>query len=128
LNGETPLHWCRGLAINWTSPRPFSVGTTRQAKVFGGVLKVQEHFFIWEEGRRYAFYVTEANVPLFESLAEDYIVTPEGPTRCSLTWRIALAPTVLGKAGKALNTTLFNSFFNDTGRYFNASRSSGRHH
>jgi hypothetical protein len=121
LVGVRPLHWCRGLSTNWTSPQPFSVGTTRQAKLFGGVLTVQELFFIWDEGRRYAFYVTSANVPLFESLAEDYTVEPDGPNRCTLTWTIALAPTALGKAGGALNGLLFNSFFKDTARYFDAS-------
>lgn len=120
LTGDRPLHWCRGLAINWTSTRPFSVGTTRQAKVLGGVLAVQELFFIWEEGRRYSFYVTEANAPLFRRLAEDYIVEPEGPQRCTFTWKIALEPTGLGKVGGALNGPLFNHFFADTGRYFNA--------
>lgn len=118
LVGERPLHWCRGLKTNWTSPRPFSVGTTRQAKVLGGVLKAQEHFFIWEEGRRYTFYVSEANVPLFKSLAEDYTVECEGPNRCAFTWKIALAPTLLGKAGRPLNDALFTSFFKDTTRYF----------
>jgi hypothetical protein len=48
LTGDKPLHWCRALDIGWTSPRPFSVGTTRQAKVLGGILRVQEHFFLWE--------------------------------------------------------------------------------
>lgn len=120
LVGERPLHWCRGLETNWTSPRPFSVGTTRQAKVLGGVLKVQEHFFIWEEGRRYTFYVSKANVPLFKSAAEDYVVECEGPNRCAFTWKVALAPTMLGKAGRPLNDALFTSFFKDTTQYFTA--------
>jgi hypothetical protein len=120
LVGEKPLHWCRGLDISWTSPRPFGVGTTREAKVLGGVLKVQEHFFLWEEGRRYAFHVTQANAPLFQSLAEDYAIEPRGPEQCAFTWTIALTPTALGRAGSALNRPLFNSFFNDTAKYFAA--------
>jgi hypothetical protein len=121
LVGQRPLHWCRGLAIDWTSARPFSVGTTRQAKVLGGVLKVQERFFLWEEGRRHAFYVTEANVPLFTSIAEDYIVEPDGPRRCTFTWKIGMAPSTLGKPGGPVNKLLFDSFFKDTGRHFSAS-------
>lgn len=120
LTGDKPLHWCRGLSINWTSPRPFAVGTTRQAKVLGGVLKVQEHFFIWDEGRRYAFYVTKANAPLFRSVAEDYVVEPDGDGRCRFTWTIALTPTGLGKPGGPVNKLLFGRFFADTGKYFNA--------
>ncbi len=121
LVGDRPLHWCRGLAVNWTSPRPLSVGTTRQAKVLGGAITVQEHFFVWEEGRRYAFYATSANLPLFQRLAEDYIVEPDGPGRCTFTWKVGVAPTAVGKPGGPVNSLLFRSFFSDTGRYFSAS-------
>jgi hypothetical protein len=116
-----PLDWCRGLSVNWTSPRPFSVGTTRQAKVLGGVLTVQEHFFIWEEGRRYAFYVTSANAPLFKSLAEDYIVEPTGEDSCAFTWRVAAEPTTIGKPGAPVTGLLFSSFFKDTARHYGVS-------
>jgi hypothetical protein len=117
LVGDRPLAWCRGLAVTWTSPRPFGVGTTRQAAVLGA-LKVQEHFFIWEEGHRYTFYVTSANVPLFTSLAEDYIVEPTGPGSCAFTWKIGIAPSALGKPGGPVNSALFKSFFKDTTKHF----------
>lgn len=120
LTGDKPLHWCSGLDITWTSARPFAVGTTRKAKVLGGVLSVQEHFFIWDEGRRNAFYVTKANAPLFKRLAEDYVVAPDGDSRCSFTWTIAIEPTTLGKPGKPVNDLLFKRFFDQTGKYFNA--------
>ena len=120
LVGDRPLHWCHGLAMKWTSPRPFSIGTTRQG-VVGGVLKVQEHFFVWEEGRHYAFYATEANLPLFHSVAESYIVEPDGPNRCTFTWKIALAPTTMGKPGGPAYALVFNHVFKDTTRYFAAS-------
>jgi hypothetical protein len=120
LVGERPLHWCRGLSIRWTSPRPFGVGTTRQAKVLGGVLTGQEHFFLWQDGHRYAFYFTIANLPVFTSVAEDYAVEPEGADRCRLTWRVGVTPTTLGRPGAPLNKLLFGGFFRDTGRYFNA--------
>ncbi len=121
LTGERPLHWCRGLSTAWTSPRPFGVGTTRRAKVLGGALTGEEHFFIWDEGRRYAFYFTHANLPVFSSVAEDYVVEPDGADRCRFTWRVAMTPTTLGKPGAPLNKLLFDRFFQDTGRYFNAS-------
>lgn len=120
LVGDRPLHWCRGLAITWTSPKPFGVGTTRQASVLGA-LKVQEHFFRWEEGRRYTFHVTEANVPLFAGLAEDYVVEPDGADRCTFRWTVAIEPSALGKPGGPINKVLFTSFFKDTSRYFDAS-------
>jgi len=120
LVGQRPLHWCRGLNIRWTSPPPFGVGTTRQAKVLG-LLSGEEYFFIWEEGRRYAFYFTHANLPVFAAVAEDYVVEPDGADRCRFTWRVGLSPSALGKPGAPLNKLLFSRFFQDTGRYFSAS-------
>ncbi len=120
LVSEKPLDWCRVLSIRWTSKRPFAVGTTRQASVLGGVMKVQEHFFIWEEGRRHAFYATEANLPVFKRLAEDYVVEPDGPDRCRFTWTVALEPTPLGRPGGPVNGLVFKSLFADTRRHFHA--------
>jgi hypothetical protein len=121
LTSDRPLSWVRAVSLRWTSARPFGVGTTRQAKVLGGVLSLAEHFFIWEEGRRYAFYGTQVNAPLFKRFAEDYLVTPDGPAGCTFTWTIALEPTALGKPGGPVNALLFNSLFRDTSRYFGAS-------
>lgn len=120
LVGERPLHWCRSLSVGWTSPRPFGVGTTRTVKMLGGLSSGEEYFFIWQEGRRYAFYFTHTNLPAFISLAEDYLVEPDGADRCRFTWRIGITPSQLGKPGAPLNRLLFASFFRDTARYFNA--------
>jgi hypothetical protein len=120
LTSEKPLDWCRILSIHWTSGRPFGVGTTRQAKVLGGAMKLQEHFFIWEEGRRYAFYATEANLPVFRRLAEDYIVEPDGAGRCRFTWTFAVEPTPLGKLGAPANGLIFKQLFAETRRHFGA--------
>jgi hypothetical protein len=120
LVGEQPLHWCRGLRIRWTSPPPFGVGTTRNARALGGLSTSHEYFFIWEEGRRHAFYFTSGNLPVFTSLAEDYLVEPDGDDRCRFTWRVGITPSSLGKPGAPLNRLLFAGFFRDTGRYFQA--------
>ena len=119
LTGDRPLHWCRGLGITWTSPAPFGVGTTRTAKVLGLVV-VQERYFLWEEGHRKAFCGTAMNLPLFASLAEDYVVEPDGEGRCRFTWRIGIAPSTLGAPGAPLNGLIFANAFRDTGRYFRA--------
>jgi hypothetical protein len=80
-----------------------------------------KHFFVWEEGRHYTFYATEANLPLFHSVAEDYTVEPDGVNRCTFTWTIALAPTAIGKPCGAVYELVFNRAFTDTTRYFGAS-------
>jgi hypothetical protein len=117
---DKPLSWCRGLSIRWTSERPFGVGTTREAKSLGGAMRLEERFFIWEEGHRQAFYVTEANVPVFKRFAEDYVVEPDGSERCRLMWTFALEPTALGRPGGPVNGIVFRRLFADTRRHFNA--------
>lgn len=119
LTGDQPLHWCNGLKIRWTSEPPLGVGATRTARVLG-VLNFKERFFIWEEGRRHAFYIAEANLALFTSLAEDYLVEPRGEDACTFTWRAAIAPSPLGKAGAPVNAMVFKRGFSDTGKYFGA--------
>jgi hypothetical protein len=120
LVSDRPLGWCRILSASWTSERPFGVGTTRQVKVLGGAIELAEYFFIWEEGRRYAFYGTAANLPLFRRVAEDYVVEPAGPDRCRFTWSVALEPTLLGRPGGSLNGAIFRRLFAETRRYFHA--------
>jgi hypothetical protein len=113
---DNPLRWCRGLKIRWTSPRPFGVGTTRHVGVLG-LIQADEHFFLWDEGVRFAFHFTRCNLPLFRRLGEYYEVTPTGPNTCTFTWKIAVEPTLLGKAGAFITSTTFRSLFRDTTRY-----------
>lgn len=117
IAGDAPLSWCKGLSVRWTSPLPRAVGTTREASVLGA-MKVQEHFYRWDEGTRYSFHGTSANVPLFAALAEDYVVEPDGPSACKFTWKIAIEPTALGKPGAPLNGLLFKYWFDATGKHF----------
>jgi Polyketide cyclase / dehydrase and lipid transport len=121
LVSDKPLAWCRGLSLNWTSARPFGVGTTRLASSLGGAVKLKERYFIWTDGHRQAFYVTEANLPLFKRFAEDYVVEPEGTDRCRFTWTFAIEPTALGRPGAPLNGFIFRRMFAETRRHYGAS-------
>jgi len=118
LTSEKPADWCRVLSIRWTSPRPFAVGTTRRAKVLGGAITIDEHFYRFDEGHRMTFYVTKANVPLFRRLAEDYLVEPDGDDACTFTWQIVAETSTIGKAGTPVNALLFKSIFADTRKHF----------
>lgn len=113
---DRPLHWCRGLSIHWTSPRPFGVGTTRHVGVLG-ILQADERFFLWEEGRRSAFHFTRTNLPLFEQFGEYYEVEPAGAQACRFTWRLAARPSSIGRPGAPLMSALVASLFRDTARY-----------
>ena len=113
---DNPLHWCRGLKIRWTSPRPFGVGTTRHVSALG-TIQADEHFFLWEEGVRFAFHFTRSNIPLFRRFGEYYELTPTGPSSCRFTWKLAAEPTLFGRAGGVITSTLFRSLFRDTTKY-----------
>ncbi|MFJ6675999.1 SRPBCC family protein [Actinosynnema sp. NPDC091369] len=115
LAASNPLWWCRLLSsVEYTSPRPFGVGTTRTASVLG-VLRLREVFIRWEEGRRQSFAVDRANLPVFRRFGEDYLVerAAEGSR---LTWTFAYEPAI--KAGDRLNALVFDSLVADTRRHF----------
>ncbi|CAM4014075.1 SRPBCC family protein [Smaragdicoccus niigatensis] len=78
--------------IDWTSPRPFGVGTTRTAHAYLGALVLNERFIVWDEGRRMAFGVESSNLPVFRRFGEDYRIEPTSPESCTLTWTIASDP------------------------------------
>jgi hypothetical protein len=82
--------WGMGVrSLKWTSPRPFGVGTTREVVLPLSAMTVREHFFRWDEGKGYSFYVYETNRPGIKRFAEDYVIEPDG-AGALFTWTIAL--------------------------------------
>lgn len=77
-------------SVTWTSPRPFGVGTTREVAPPVGP-RMRERYFLWEEGRRHAFFAYESTAQLFTRFAEDYLVEPDGADTL-FTWVVALEP------------------------------------
>lgn len=121
LTDPDPLGWCRIIQrIEWTSPRPFGVGTTRTAYSLAGTNVLRERFFRWEEGRRKSFYVVEASAPLFHAFAEDYLVEPTGPASCRFTWTIAAEPNRLAALANPFNKRLLSTLLSDTRRHYSA--------
>jgi hypothetical protein len=105
--------------VNWTSPRPFGVGTTREVAPLD--TRGREHFFRWDEGHDYSFAVDEWTIPVFKRFAEDYIVEPDdGGTLFS--WTVAFEPkAALALPFKALASALkagFGRLPSDGQRYF----------
>jgi hypothetical protein len=78
-------------SVNWLSPRPFGVDTTREVVLAGGVPRVRERFFRWEEGRGYSFAAYEASIPVFRHFVEDYAVEGDGDGTL-FTWTVAIEP------------------------------------
>jgi hypothetical protein len=87
-------------------------------KALQGANMLREHYFLWEEGRRHSFYVTEATAPLVRALAEDYLVEPRGDDACRFTWTIAVEHTALGRAGTPVNRAILKTLFTDTARHY----------
>ena len=118
LVADGSLSWCRALAgAQWTSPRPFGVGTTRTMKV-AGMLEIREKYIRWEDGRRKSFYVVDANLPLFKYFGEDYLVEDTGPNSSRFTWTMAGKSTPIGAPGAPLLAGLVRSMFADTRKHF----------
>jgi Polyketide cyclase / dehydrase and lipid transport len=116
------MHWVRIVkGWQWTSPQTAQVGAERRVKVLGGLLSLDERFFIWDEGARFAFYGTRSNLPMFKHFAEDYVFEPLGEGRMRFTWKIAAEASPAGKPGVPLNKLLLKSLFSDTRKYFGAS-------
>ncbi len=93
-----------GIDVEWTSPRPFGVGTTRTVTISGQ--QIDETFLAWDPGRRMCFRFDRCTLPL-KAFAEDYVIVPKSDTACELNWNYAyewggpLEP-VLGRAFGAI--------------------------
>jgi hypothetical protein len=122
LTADNTLAWCKLLdRVEWTSPRPFGVGTTRQVSSLKGTNVIREHYFRWEEGRRKSFYVVEASAPLFRRFAEDYHVQQTSASSCRFTWTIAFEPKSLTRPGAPVNKRLLETLFTDTRKHYGTS-------
>jgi len=75
--------------VEWTSPKPFGVGTTRTVTMKGDQVG-DEIFIAWERGKRMAFRFTKANIKNVLAFGEDYIITDLGNGRCRFKWIVAM--------------------------------------
>jgi uncharacterized protein YndB with AHSA1/START domain len=88
---ETLVSWTPLVTgLRWTSPRPFSVGTTREVTILW-MIAARERYYRWEEASRMTFAAVQTSVPALRRLAEDYVVEPT-PMGSRLTWTLALEP------------------------------------
>src|SRR5690606_18256613 len=74
--------------VEWTSPPPYGLGTTRTVSMSGGMVG-DEVFIAWEPYRRMAFCFTAASMGSVESFAEDYRVEDLGDGSVRVTWTMA---------------------------------------
>ncbi len=110
--------------VEWTSPQPYGIGTTRSVHMMGGLIGYEE-FVAWERGKRMAFTFVGASKPATEKFLEDYRVTDLGDGRCRVQWYMALEVKGFSRhlsfltrpIMRALNRRMFRKFKNYTEAY-----------
>lgn len=88
--------------VEWTSPKPFGLGTTRRVFMMGGLV-ADEVFIAWEYPKRMAFCFTHSSQKLVGSFAEDYIVEALANGKTRVQWNMAMTPQGFGKISMALS-------------------------
>jgi hypothetical protein len=78
--------------VEWTSPMPPEIGTTRNVTMLGNMIGYEE-FIAWEDGKRMAFRFNECNKPMAEAFAENWLVTDLGNGSCRVEWTMAMQPS-----------------------------------
>ncbi len=73
--------------VEYTSPEPHGVGTTRVVTMRGGIVG-DEEFLAWEPGRHLAFRFNASSTSALSAFLEDYRIEPTA-TGCRLTWTLA---------------------------------------
>lgn len=106
--------------VEWTSPEPRGVGTTRTVHMRGFIVG-HEEFLAWEPFSHMAFRFNEANTGSIAAFAEDYRVVATD-TGCHLTWVMAMTPngvaaTVGMTLARPVMSWLFQRFLHNLRRY-----------
>lgn len=73
--------------VEYTSPEPHGVGTTRVVTMRGGIVG-DEEFLAWEPGRHLAFRFNACSTSALSAFLEDYRIDPTS-SGCRLTWTLA---------------------------------------
>jgi hypothetical protein len=88
--------------VEWTSPFPLEVGSTRTVHMRGGMTGWEE-FIAWEPCRRMAFRFNQTIPGGPVAFAEDYVVTEIGDGRTRVQWTMAM--TLTGAAARTMPVT-----------------------
>ena len=117
--------WFKGInKVIWTSEKPYRVNTTRT--VLLGPLKIWEHFFIWEQNQRFAFFFTKTNLPFVKALLEDYQLEKIDESTTRFTYTVAYDPSFIlaltGPIGRAALKANFTKAAKSLVRYMENKR------
>lgn len=111
-DGESWPLWFAGIRrVEWTSPEPKGVGTTRTVTLTTAT--VFECFLAWDRGTRFAFRFEGANRPLFRAGIEDYRLEGIGAGRTRFDYGVYLDPSLLVRTLAPVTKPAFARMFRD---------------
>lgn len=109
-NAEAWPQWYKEiLAVEWHSLKPYGVGTTRTVKLT--TVTVEEYFIVWEQDKRFAFYIAKASLPLVKALLEVYQLEELGDYRSKFIYTVCLEPTIWLRLGGSLILKVYEKMF-----------------
>lgn len=98
--------------VDYTSPAPYGVGTTRVVSMRGGIVG-DEEFLAWEPGEHLAFRFNSCSTPAVGAFLEDYRIEPVA-TGSRLTWalgqELAGPSRIFSPLTKPLTNAMFRRF------------------
>jgi carbon monoxide dehydrogenase subunit G len=95
--------------VEYTSPEPHGVGTTRVVTMAGGMVG-DEEFLAWEPGRQMAFRFNTSATRTLKAFLENYRLEPvAGGTR--LTWELGMDTGGASKLFAPISTPVTNAMF-----------------
>lgn len=110
-DAESWPEWVNSIQrVEWTSPEPYDIGTTRTVYMSGNMVGYEE-FIAWNRGTRMAFKFVGSNKNNIEVFGEDYIVEDLGNGRCKLKWIVVMEPKGIGKFFMGLGKPLMGKMF-----------------
>lgn len=107
--------------VEWTSPKPFGLGTTRTVTMAKGLMIGWEKFIAWDAGKRMGFCFTEATMDGVARFAEDWYVTAKEDGTCRVRWIMCMEPKGINrfiiKAFSPIMTWNFKRYLNNLKKY-----------
>jgi hypothetical protein len=105
--------WLKDLkSARWLTEPPHGEGSKRRVTL--KLITVEERFVVWERGKRFAFVMDATSLPIVEAMGEDMRIDSRGETRCHVTWRVAYAPTSIGRVVRPVARFVFSKLFHDS--------------
>lgn len=80
-------------AATWQGGGPPGAGSRRDYRL--SYLRLDEHFLVWERGRRLHFEVLASSLPLTRRFAEDYRFSPGPDGGTVVDWRVGFQPSAV---------------------------------